>query len=184
MAMTSLKEFEQRFSEATGEEPGTVRYSARRLQEADLIPTGKRGGLNSPELTPEHGAMFALGFYGAKATPKRTAQITQGFSTIQREKDGPTLLEDMAELIRCYAGQEGRFSDIRIQRILFITWEDWPEVEVEWTSLSDKKRGVWSYIPTEDSRPPNFAEAIPATVVYGTFLKAIADALGLGDDDG
>lgn len=182
--MTSLKEFERRFSEATGEEPGTVRYSARRLQEADFIPTGKRGGVNSPELTPEHGTMFAIGFYGAKATPKRTAQIAQAFSKLQAKTDGPTLLEDIEELIRCYAGQGGCFSDIRIERILFIAWEDWPEVEIEWTSLSDDKGGVWSYKPAEDSPPPDFALAIPATVVSGTFLKAIADALGLGEDDG
>ena len=190
--MATVKEFEKRFSEITREQTGTVRYVSRKLQEAGLMPTGKRGlSVNAPDMTDEQAAYFALGFYGS-AEPKNSASVANHLATLQSSRASPTLLDEFVELIRAERGASDikeRIANIRVIRLRFLMWEEWPQVTFYYLKKSEEKDwenimpSEMSFSPFEDS-PSNLnpAQRVLATEVEGDVFAVLADALGPIED--
>jgi hypothetical protein len=190
--MATLKEFEKSFSAATGEDTGSIRYVARVLQDADLLPTGKRGGKNSPQLTAEHGAMFTLGYYGSTASPKNAARMAKALSTLQADEGGPDILNEFTELIKVASGRQSHRSQVNnvaVNRVYFSLWAEWPSIKIYWYKLSEgdewgeKSPYQTEYLVLHDCPITTPAQKTPAVEVAGDVFQVIADALALGADD-
>ena len=126
--MITVKQLEKRFCEQTAEDKGAVRYVCRVLQDAGLLPIGRRGlSKNAPTLTVEQIILFIFGYYGA-AAPKNAAKVAGLIATLGDELGGQTLLEIFKDYIRAWElGWGPRDPPIGI-RILFIQRAHLPAV--------------------------------------------------------
>jgi len=200
----TLKQFEKRFCEITKEEMGPVRHICRRLQEADLIPTGKRGmGKNAPRLTEEHAALFALAYYGTQHT-KHAAAVGQRLAELKsldsetntQSETSKTLLEYFVDLIKTRGGEFDAGTDIDdvfTSGLYFLLLEDWPQVTIKWRKRSEVAAdpGEWPQyttlfgLGTDALVEMNPAQRTLAVEVNGDLFDVLAAALagGEGSDD-
>jgi hypothetical protein len=174
--MATLKEFEARFCELTGEDPGSVRYVCRVLQQANILPTGKRGGgINTPQLTIEQASLFALGYYGS-AEPKNAAKAASRLACLKLA--GRQIEEECLNVFSVRIRDlNGKTGGIWVKSIFFSLREEWPEATFYFGDGDELYPEITSFHPIE-TRPVH-TRPVPLKGVTGEIFVALADALGL-----
>ena len=151
--MASTSDLEAAFRKESRLQPGEVRMLTRILQEAELLPKGRRGGWRQmPELTPVHCAIWLVGLAVTRRSGLRNVaglrkRIERVLGLVNKRKPEETFGGFMTQLITDYA--DGRFPELFMPlRILIINDDTNPAAEF---AFSD---------PTREGKDDEYGEVI------------------------
>ena len=140
--MATTSDLEAAFRKESRLKPGEVRMLTRILQDAELLPKGRRGGWrNMPELTPVHCAIWLVGLAVTRRSGLRNVaglrkRIERVLGLVNKVEPEETFGGFMTQLITDYA--DGRFhDDFMPLRILIVNDDTRPTAEV---AFSNPKR--------------------------------------------
>ncbi len=202
--MATTSDLEAAFRKEPRLRSGEVRQLTRILQDAELLPKGRRGGWRQmPELTPVHCAIWLVGLAVTRRAGLRNVaglrkRIERVLGLVNKVKPEDTFGGFLEQLITDYVG--GRFNGrFMPMRILIVNDDTDPAAEVLFSDSTrlgkDDEYGELIFVTPEylaksadelvDQKGTKFADAfvIGAEVLF-TFHEVFAPEGELVDNDG